>query len=324
MLPVLPCAEFRLHFHVEGPPRLPIYAGSAWRGAFGHALKRTICVVRGTPCAACMLYRNCAYPYLFETPPAPDSAKLSRYTAAPHPYVLVIDPDQRGSDYSLGLILIGKGRSYLPYLIHAFGQAGAEGVGAGRQPFHLTCVRQNPMRSEGEEWPIVHAPDQPLAPLEISMPAMPPIPRRLRIELDTPLRLRHKEHNVTPQGFRFNDLFGSLLRRISLLSYFHTDTPLETDFAGLTQRARTVELLDAKLEWWDWTRYSSRQDQEIAMGGLLGHFSLDGGHLEEFWPYLWLGQWTHAGKAATMGLGRYRIEPDDWSCAKSSLQEEHP
>jgi CRISPR/Cas system endoribonuclease Cas6 (RAMP superfamily) len=25
-------------------------------------------------------------------------------------------------------------------------------------------------------------------------------------------------------------------------------------------------------------------------------------------PWLWLGQWLHAGKNATMGLGKYRLE----------------
>jgi CRISPR/Cas system endoribonuclease Cas6 (RAMP superfamily) len=43
------------------------------------------------------------------------------------------------------------------------------------------------------------------------------------------------------------------------------------------------------------------------MGGLLGRFSLAGEGLEPFWPYLWLGQWTHAGKGTSMGLGQYRI-----------------
>jgi CRISPR/Cas system endoribonuclease Cas6 (RAMP superfamily) len=45
------------------------------------------------------------------------------------------------------------------------------------------------------------------------------------------------------------------------------------------------------------------------MGGLLGRFRLHGPDIAPFWPYLWLGQWTHAGKGATLGLGRYRIVP---------------
>lgn len=307
MSALLPCSEYRLQFHMERPPCLPHYAGSTWRGAFGHALKRTVCVVRDTPCVDCMLYRSCAYPYLFETPPAPDSAKMSRYTAAPHPFVIAIDPAQTGTGYSLGLNLFGKGRNYLPYLIHAFDKAGAWGLGKQKQAFHLECVRQNPMSGTDSDWPSVYAPGQALAPLDTVLPEPAAIPARITVELATPLRLRREDRHVTPRDFRFSDLFGSLLRRISLLTYFHTDTPLETDFAGLTRRAREVELLEADLSWWDWTRYSSRQETEMQMGGLLGRFVLEGGQLAEFWPYLWLGQWTHAGKAATMGLGRYRL-----------------
>ena len=43
------------------------------------------------------------------------------------------------------------------------------------------------------------------------------------------------------------------------------------------------------------------------MGGLVGSFILNLSGLETVWPYLWLGQWIHAGKAATMGLGAIRL-----------------
>ena len=45
------------------------------------------------------------------------------------------------------------------------------------------------------------------------------------------------------------------------------------------------------------------------MGGLLGNFEVQSNDIEDFWPYIWLGQWLHAGKGCTMGLGRYVIEP---------------
>ena len=112
---------------------------------------------------------------------------------------------------------------------------------------------------------------------------------------------------MAPQEFRFADLFSSLLRRISMLTYFHTDTPLETDFAGLTAEARDVALSDARLSWLDWTRYSSRQDTTMQMGGLVGELTVDLSDHPHLWPYLRLGQWTHAGKGTSMGLGRYRL-----------------
>ncbi|MGI9211934.1 MAG: CRISPR system precrRNA processing endoribonuclease RAMP protein Cas6 [Methylococcaceae bacterium] len=305
----LPFAEFRLHFETEGFPRLPRYAGSTWRGALGHALKRTVCVVRDTPCSRCMLNQSCAYTYLFETPPAPDSAKMSLYTAAPHPFVLVMDPTLNAvkPEYSLGLILFGKAQPYLPHLIHALGKAGAAGLGRSRQKFDLAGVEQKVFDESGDTWQLIYEPGQPLQPPRVSSPLLPVCPDTLRIELLTPLRIRRMEQYVTPLDFRFSDFFSPLLRRISMLTFFHTDTPLETDFAGLTQLAKTVDVLEPELSWRDWTRYSTRQDSEMQMGGLLGCFSLSGESVARFWPYLWQGQWTHTGKAATMGLGRYRI-----------------
>lgn len=128
-----------------------------------------------------------------------------------------------------------------------------------------------------------------------------------RITLKTPLRLKGNDKPVSAEDFTFGAFFSSLLRRISMLSYFHSDTPLEADFAGLTASAREVSLAGASLFWHDWTRYSSRQGREMRMGGLLGEIALDGAGLEPFWPYLWLGQYVHAGAATSMGLGRYTI-----------------
>lgn len=136
----------------------------------------------------------------------------------------------------------------------------------------------------------------------------PPAPGNIRLHLDTPLRLRHENSYVSADRFRFSDMFRNVMRRVSFLTYFHTDRPLETDFSGLVRQARSVEISDKSLRWQDWTRYSTRQQEKLQMGGLVGQFavSLDG-HAD-LWPYLWLGQWVHAGKGVTMGLGRYRIE----------------
>ncbi len=306
MSPQLPLAALRLDYRIEQRPVLPDYAGSAWRGAFGHALKRAVCVVRETACAECMLYRGCVYPYVFETPPPPGSAKMRNYSAAPHPFVLSMEPAPDDLTYRLGLTLFGRAHQHLPYVIHALARAGERGIGKQRQPFRLASVRQA-AGADLSDWREIHHPGQPLASHPGVMPAIPELPAAIGVEILTPMRLRRNEQHVTPETFRFADLFGFLLRRISMLTYFHTDTPLETDFAGLTRRSRSVRLIDPLLRWRDWTRYSSRQQTRMEMGGLVGSFRLDGGELAEFWPYLWLGQWTHVGKAATMGLGRYRI-----------------
>jgi hypothetical protein len=303
--PGLPIARYSFEFSAELPIRLPDYPGSAWRGALGHALKRAVCVVRGTPCPECLLYRACVYSYVFETPPPAAALKMRKYNAAPHPFVLDAQPNPEPQTFRLGLTLIGQAERQLPYLVHALRQAGRQGIGKRDNRLELQAIRQTGVDGDSQR---IWTAEQPLTPLPASVPAIPPLPERCSIHLETPLRLRREEHQVGPNEFGFTDLFGNLLRRLSMLSYFHTDTPLETDFAGLRREARGIVLEEPKLAWRDWTRYSSRQDTTMQMGGLTGSFVLGGSALAPFWPYLWLGQWTHAGKATSMGLGRYRIE----------------
>jgi len=305
--PLLPISRFQFEFKFTGVNSLPAYAGSAWRGAFGHALKQTVCVVKHTACADCLLKTSCAYPYIFETPPPPGTAKMRLYEAAPHPFVInpsipCSNADDRQT--ALGLNLFGHGHRYLPYFIHAFAKAGNAGLGKHRQAFELAAVRQITPHDEPR---LIYHDGKLLDPKPPEFIDIPPCPKTLAAHLITPLRIKQDGRNVSAERFNFAALFGNLQRRISLLTYFHTDTPLDTDFKILSALSKTITIDNPQLHWQDWTRYSSRQQTEMQMGGLLGDFPLSG-DLAPFWPYLWLGQWTHAGKGTSMGLGRYRIE----------------
>ena len=63
---------------------------------------------------------------------------------------------------------------------------------------------------------------------------------------------------------------------------------------------------ERQLHWQNWTRYSSRQQQTMQLGGVLGQWRLHG--LSPDWrTLLWLGQWLHVGKNASFGLGGYQL-----------------
>ncbi len=316
-VPTLPLARYRFRFKAPGQLRLPEYTGSAWRGALGHALKKIVCVTHLSACPPCLLYRSCPFPYIFETPPPLTARKMRKYTAAPHPFLLEPPSTSEGELHQLGLTLIGRGNVHLPYLIYALQRAGEQGLGKGRNPMVLMGVWQaEPV--DADTWVPIYEPGGTLQAKLAAVPNIPPAPQALRLSFETPLRLQRNEHLVTPETFRFSDLFGPLLRRISLLTYFHTDAPFETDFAGLMEKARQITLTDVKLAWKDWTRYFSRQRTELQMGGLLGEIMLELVDKSPFWPYLWLGQWVHAGKGTSMGLGRYTILPASLPNSKSN------
>jgi hypothetical protein len=256
-----------------------------------------------------MLQQSCAYSLIFETPAPPDAAKMRRYQRIPHPFALRTQPsgEPGGGNYSLGVNLFGHANRQLPFVLHALRRAGEKGIGRMRQPFLLQRLEQ---RDAQGAWQVVYDADGGgLRPCPPIVPTIPLPPEQVTVRWQTPFRGKTEGNLVTPERFRFHHFFGPLLRRISMLTTFFTDTPLETDFAGLTRRARELEVTESTLYWREFTRYSSRQKAVMQMGGLLGAFNVSLVGLEAFWPYLWLGQWTHAGKAASMGLGRYEIEP---------------
>lgn len=86
-LTVLDVARYRLHLRAREATTLPPFLGSTLRGAFGHALKRSVCIMRPRDCAQCLVADQCIYPYLFETL-APPGLPRSGYQQAPHPFIL--------------------------------------------------------------------------------------------------------------------------------------------------------------------------------------------------------------------------------------------
>ncbi len=309
---ILLLGNYRLSFVAVDDVPIRRYSGSAWRGLFGHALKKTLCITRGNDCSRCLLYYSCGYSYLFETPPPPDAEKMRKYRAVPHPFVIIPlqteDACYKPSEYfSIGIRLFGRANRHLPYVVQSWKIAGSLGFGqGGGHRFQLATVLQEAIPGSGE-WNAIYRPDEPLKSIPPAPPEVPAKPDRVHIALRSPLRLNRESRPVAPEDFTFSDLFRPLLRRTSMLSYFHGEQPLEVDFKQLSEQSDTVELVEPKLHWQKWTRHSSRQKTSINMSGIEGEFHLDPGQLDAFWPYLWLGQWLGVGKGTVMGQGRYQI-----------------
>lgn len=304
----LPLAQYRIHARAQNTIQLPAYSGSAWRGVFGHSLKSVACVTGKPECEGCLLYRNCVYSYVFETPPPADTQVMRKYTAAPHPFVIIPDPKQKmtveaGESLQVDMSVFGAGNQHLPYLLYAFEKAGERGLGAAQARFELTGMSQ-----KVETWQPIYQSGESLQALPPQMPEIPPCPEGVvEISFETPLRIRLQGREVKAAELDFYALFSVLMRRISMLQQFHTDQPLLIDFKGLSGQAREVPVLSRELFWQDWTRYSSRQKTPLKMGGLMGSIRFSGEHLQPFWPLLYLGQFTHAGRGTSMGLGGFTL-----------------
>ncbi len=126
----------------------------------------------------------------------------------------------------------------------------------------------------------------------------------LDIRFLTPTRLKFE--NSLASDLEFHILIRNLLRRLSVLSYFHCGKRLDLDFKGLIERAKGVTKVESSLRWVDWERYSARQQSTMLMGGLVGAVTFEG-PLAEFLPLLRLGELVHVGKGTVFGLGLYEL-----------------
>lgn len=287
---------------------LPEYKGSTLRGGFGHAFKKTTCVADENNCDDCMLAENCLYNYVFNTPLPDDSEMMKKYPYAPHPF-LIEPPEEEKREYreedtiKFNLVLIGSVIEQLPYFIYAFEKLGDLGLGRGRGSYRLDKVFFDSEEGDGVEIYSSGRLDKVDTATHVSDLERPES-GKLRINLRTPTRVKFDGDLVN--DLEFHILSRNLLRRTSLLSFFHCDHGMDVNFKGLIEKAKEVEIVEDETEWYDWERYSGRQDRWIKMGGLVGEITYEG-DFEEFAKLLALGEYIHVGKSTAFGMGRYEI-----------------
>ena len=364
MLETFRLAKFRFTVCAKEYIRFPSYKGSAFRGGFGYAFKRVVCVIKGKECDDCLLKQKCIYSYIFEPPPPQDTEMLRLYPKVPHPFVIEPPVTEKqtfepGEEFPFHLVLIGNAIDYLPYFIYTFAELGKQGIGQGRGKYDLLQVEGIGLENEAvqiyhnktqtltNQYPIIHAHQLSHQPLtarlsscvgeNIAIHNQIPSPcegedfvvsaqsndeggvnivsqkdtsqggnhnNTITISLLTPLRLRFDGH-ITDK-IEFHVLIRNLLRRISSLSYFHCGEKFQVDFKGLIEKAKAVNQTKSDIHWYDWKRYSTRQEEWMSLGGVTGTVSYEG-DISDFMPLLRLGEYVHVGKGTSFGLGKYEI-----------------
>lgn len=304
----LPLARLHLTVRADAPLQLPPYAGSMLRGAFGHALL-ALAPLPHTDGQPCSLAHQCPYCQVFATPALPGHS-LQKFTQMPQAYV--IEPPEEGEQrlpagqtFGFSVVLIGKALAHLPVVIQAWERALRSGLGVQRSRCTLLAVhaeqQPHPLWQAGASPAIRHTP----APL----PPGAPLAEHATLTLRTPLRLQQRGQIASAGQLSARLLLITLARRWQLLADVHLGISApQQDFAALTARADAVELVPQELRWFDWGRFSTHQQREMRLGGLLGSVQLRG-DLAPFAALLHLGQWLHVGKNASFGMGKYRLQP---------------
>lgn len=84
----LKVARYQIRLRALEPAQFPAFAGSALRGAFGHALKSSVCVMQHRDCERCLVASRCIYPNVFEPEFPPHLTEWQNERNAPSPYLL--------------------------------------------------------------------------------------------------------------------------------------------------------------------------------------------------------------------------------------------
>ncbi|MFP4050034.1 MAG: CRISPR system precrRNA processing endoribonuclease RAMP protein Cas6 [Desulfovermiculus sp.] len=288
---------------------LPAFKGGTFRGAFGYAFKKAVCVLpRNQECEQCILQSSCVYAYVFETPRQGNEQVMRKYKHLPHPFVLrppltssrLIKP---GDTLDVRLVLIGRAIEFLPYFVLVLQTLGELGLGRdkGRCSLEKVSAGAQEVYAQGDR-SVRHV--QPMTVRDL-MPQTK-APRALTLELKTPLKLI-QDHQIMRQEPHFQDIFRSLLRRIALLGQFHCDARPDCDFRSFIDQSREIDTQESDISWMNWTRYSTRQEAKMPGSGFVGRLTFQG-DLQPYWPFLCLGRYVHVGKNTSFGLGCYDFE----------------
>jgi hypothetical protein len=229
---------------------------------------------------------------------------MRKYTQAPHPFVFEPNENgphrvQEGDTITHSLVIVGEAVRYLPYFFLAIERLGQNGLGGDMVPFRVDHVAsedgltlfEHPRKGSFDAARLRDLPIEP-GPSRSAV---------FRVALRTPAR-------ITIDGQITNaptlaDLVKTLSRRVFLLRHFHCgggDTPLPDDFV---EAAKAGRCLNSRFQWQDADRYSTRQKRRVPIGGIVGQMTCEGdfGLLA---PLLRAGEYVHAGKNATFGLGK--------------------
>ena len=335
----LPLARYRFTATALQPLALPDYAGSLLRGQFGAALRDVACMTRQPSCTACPLLQTCPYARIFEAPPPPKGQHaLQDFSQIPNAYI--IEPPAPGARVLatgealvFHIVLIGHAIEQLALIVFALQRALAQGLTRQRVPLELAQVDLLDVQGDAQPiWTLQH-PTLVAHTATLCYTAQLQAPEtelkiiagqarfqgsrgikstELTLQISTPLRLQLQGKPLGVAQLNPRALIAALARRCALLMEFHAGQSGWGEAARrITQISET--LTDTReLAWFDWTRYSSRQQQEMTLGGVVGRWTLHGSadNLADTEPWLWLGQWLHAGKNATMGLGGYTLAHD--------------
>jgi hypothetical protein len=303
------------------------------RGAFGNSFRRLCCIPQCRDVRSCPLAESCPYKQIFEPSPPPGAERLSKNQDIPRPFIFRPTPTtrthfERGESFEFELVLIGRAFDYIPYFVLAFRELAEGGLGLNRGRCNLDQVEEfgllawSPVGGEqpsvtGQQISVtrIYSSEDHLFRtvkginssewIESRINQLTSEHGRLTVSFLTPTFLRADGQVIREP--EFHQIFKRLRDRINALSTFFGDGPLDVDFRGLGERSEKIRKVGGRFEWLDRARTSTKTGQRHELSGFVGSATYAGA-LDEFLPWLALGELVHVGKHTAWGNGWFVME----------------
>lgn len=294
----------------------PGAAANAFRGAFGHIFRRMSCRPECPGTKTCEWRRECPYARLFE----PEWTEgPSGFADAPRPFVIrAAALDARrfapGDRFTLDVHVFEQGETLLEYLVLAFLQLAAEGIGAGRGRVAVEAVHA--LTDSHQVGICVYRDGKGFAPhartlIEVPLTGTPEPPLEGGIvRFTTPTELKSGGRVIEDAPFR--TVFARARDRVGAVAGFYGgeifQEVFEQGFQAVDRRASAIRTVSSRLKWVSAHRRSSRTGQVHPLGGFVGEVRYEG-DLAEFLPILRAAYWTGIGRQTVWGKGVVEVVP---------------
>jgi hypothetical protein len=255
-------------------------------------------------CDQCPDTSACPLQQIFAQTLSPVPSAVKRFQKPPLPFVfdlpLLPPAPNRGRAVEIGITLAGLATNHVVCFLNAvrlyFGRP------ASRRRLFAAVSKVDSIDYTGNRSTIAGqgsavAPDRlvflSMAAVQSSV-LLPP--DSVSLSVTTPLCLLKDGRPL--RELSFSALLRSLLRRMSAISFHYGGIDLELDYRWLAERSSQIECSSGEFTWIEWNKN---------LYGIIGRGTFTG-DLTDFHPFLLFGEYFHAGKGATYGLGRYRLE----------------
>ena len=285
---------------IRGSVRDP-YALYRCRENFQESLLR-LSGCGGEGCPRCR-EGSCAYGSAFLQPLGNDPTAVKRHQKPPVPFAFSFPVLADQSEFEVGLTLVGTAINHAPLFVKSF-VGMLEGLGLNGDIAEL--VRVESAGYFGERSPCLVGEDtsagaEPTILSGAGLVESRIVGETLALSFNTPLRII--QDGAPLRSFSFSVFARALMRRVSALASAYCDREINDDFRWLAQLSADVKPASQSMRWIDWRE----ADRRGRYGGLAGQAVFAVSDVEEFIPYLLVGEYLGVGKGAPFGMGHFHL-----------------